>query len=189
MTLAIAKSAEPRSRRWTREEFYRMAAGGYFQGQRVLLLEGEIFQMPPQGHAHAKAIWKCQTAMTTIYGADHWVRVQMPLNVSAASEPEPDIAVTKEPADAYRDHPTTALLVIEVSDTSLELDYRKASSYAGAEIPEYWILNLPRQTLEVYRNPDSAAKEYRKTFELARDKTISPIDRPEAVLSVNDLLS
>ncbi len=50
------QTAEPRTKRWTREEFYRLAEQGWFRGQRVQLIEGRIVQMPPRGHAHVMAV-------------------------------------------------------------------------------------------------------------------------------------
>lgn len=49
---------------------------------------------------------------------------------------------------------TSADLVIEVADSSLETDrYTKAGLYAAAHLPEYWILNLRHRQMEVHRIP------------------------------------
>jgi Uma2 family endonuclease len=59
-------------------------------------------------------------------------------------------------------HPRTALLVIEVAGDSLRLDRQsKATLYAGAGIPEYWIVNLGESAIEVQREPDPATGVYR----------------------------
>src|SRR3954466_10717031 len=150
MTVATLPTSEPRTRRWTREEFYKLAEEGWFQGQRVLLLEGEIIQMPAMKHAHAWGSSRARDTLIRIFGADHWVRDAMPLNASDDSDPEPDILVTELPMTAYKDHPKTGILVIEVSDTTLRLDRRKAAVYAEAGVAEYWILNLNDRQLEVY---------------------------------------
>ena len=51
-------------------------------------------------------------------------------------------------------HPKTAVLIVEVSDTTLKNDrIRKASLYARAGIADYWIINLVDRQLEVYRQP------------------------------------
>jgi Uma2 family endonuclease len=189
MTVAIPKSAEPRTRRWTREEYYRLAASGYFEGQRVLLLEGEIIQMPPQGHAHAKALVKVSRWLLDHFTDDCHVRIQMPLNLVGENDPEPDAAVIAGSISAFNDHPRTAMFVIEVSDSSLELDRRKGSLYAAAGVQEYWIVNLPEQTLEVYRNPDTSREQYDAPTILKRGETIAPLARPQAMISVTELLS
>jgi Uma2 family endonuclease len=81
--------------------------------------------------------------------------VQTPLAFDPDSEPEPDLAVVVgTPRDYRAHHPTTAVLIMEVSDTTLAFDRRqKGSLYARAGILDYWILNLNRRMLEVYRSP------------------------------------
>jgi hypothetical protein len=83
------------------------------------------------------------------------VRVQSPLALSDDSEPEPDIAVV--PAAEYRRaHPTQALLVVEVADTSVQKDRGiKTALYATADIPEFWLVNLIDRVVEIHRTPVS----------------------------------
>ena len=72
----------------------------------------------------------------------------------------------------YADHPTTALLVIEVSDTTLRLDRRKAGLYASAGVPEYWIVNLIDRCLEVYPRALSRSKEQEFGFRYAKESRL-----------------
>jgi len=181
--------AEPIARRWTRAEYYRLADEGWFTGQRVQLLSGEIVQMPPQGHQHAMGILRVSRFLQTAFGDGHWIRNQLPLNVLEDSEPEPDLAVTQQPAESYNDHPVTSLIVVEISDSSLRLDRRKAGLYAAAGIPEYWIVNLAARRLEVYRQPVADANgefghRYSEVGVLGEDETIAPLARPNARILV-----
>lgn len=180
---------EPTTRRWTREEYYRLAGEGWFAGQRVQLFHGEIVQTAPQGHQHAKAILRVSQFLQSAYGPAHWVRIQSPLNILRDSEPEPDVAVTPNPPEAYQDHPTTALLVVEISDSSVAFDRRKAHLYCAADVPEYWIVNLGKRILEVHRHPVADAKaelgyRYREVHELGDAETISPLSKPGARIQV-----
>ena len=102
--------------------------------------------------------------------------------------PEPDLAVLPGEPDDYVDHhPSEALLVVEVTDTSQHHDRkRKPGIYAFAGIPEYWILNLRRDAVEVLRDPKGG--EYRKKLVFRRGQRISPLARPEASIAVDDLL-
>ncbi len=53
-------------------------------------------------------------------------------------------------------HPTAndVLLLIEVADSSLEYDRtQKQRLYALHNIPEYWLVNLNDNCLEVYKQP------------------------------------
>jgi Uma2 family endonuclease len=155
--------AEPIKRRWSREEYYRMAQAGIFRDQRVELIDGEVLSMAPQGSQHFTAICLAHDALERAYGTGFVVRVQGPLAVSADCEPEPDLAVVRGNLRdfATKPHPSTALLIVEVSDTSLAYDRAdKASLYAAAGIADYWIVNLIERQIEVYRRPvsDPAAR-------------------------------
>ena len=97
--------------------------------------------------------------------------------------------MTERPAESYRDHPNTALIVVEVSDSSLGLDRRKAGLYAAAGVPEYWILNLVARRLEVHRHPVADAEQefghrYEQVSALGEDQTIAPLARPEAKILI-----
>src|SRR5688572_3694093 len=107
------KLAEPQARRWTKTEYYRLADEGWFQGQRVELLDGEIIQMAEQGDAHVKAVSRVGDLLRKAFGERHWVRNQAPLDVSDRSQPEPDVAVAEKSIDEYTDHPATSLLAVE----------------------------------------------------------------------------
>ena len=70
-------------------------------------------------------------------GAVASVRVQLPLVTAPDSAPGPDVAVVPGRDAAYdQAHPASAILVVEVADTSLIQDrLTKASIYAAAGIP------------------------------------------------------
>jgi len=189
MTLRVE---QPQLKLWTREEYYRLAADGWFTGQRVQLIEGEIIQMPPQGHEHAKALFALRRFLESAFGQGYWIREEKPLNVGRRSDPEPDIAVVEGLPRDYKDHPTTALVVIEVADTSLTLDRRKAGLYASAKVDEYWIVNLQDRKLEVHRQPmrDKSAPfgyRYQVTNELLPGDKATLAIRPKAALAVKEL--
>ena len=186
---------EPRIPRWTREQFYEMAAHGWFRGKRALLLGGEIFEMMPQGNWHSVVIGKVQYALER--GFPHgsfWVRIQMPLDLpDGASEPEPDVAVVAGKPDDYTRHPSTALLVVEVSDSSLRLDRRKANAYAASGVPDYWIVNLPDHVVERYCDPvpDAAAEfghRYATVSVLRPGEFVTPRPAHDATVAIADLL-
>lgn len=77
--------------------------------------------------------------------------MQLPLSLGDYSEPQPDVAVVKGNPRDYRDaHPAWAVLVVEVSDTTLDyVRSRKLPVYARAGIPQYWILDVESGSLEV----------------------------------------
>lgn len=178
-----------RTKRWTREEYERtVAAGAFAPDARVQLIQGDIVEMTPQGAAHVAAVRAVEEALRSVFSTGHDVRVQAPLALLHDSEPEPDVAVVHGSFRDYRDHhPERAVLVAEVSDTSLEFDRtRKAAMYARGGVPEYWIVNLVDRQLEVYRDPREGAYVTRQVF-IAGD-VIAPVANPAAHIQVASLL-
>src|SRR3982751_4146374 len=102
--------AEPPPRRWSFEEYHQMGEMGFFQGQRVELIAGEIVEMAPQGNFHSVAVGLCQRSMLALFGSTYWVREQLPMRFTAQhSEPEPDVSVVPgEPRDYLHGHPDKA---------------------------------------------------------------------------------
>lgn len=180
-------TAEPQVR-ITREEYVRMAETGAFEGRRVELVDGVIYEMAPQQSPHASAIRRSLRALLATFSLDeHAVDVQLPLDLSQRDMPEPDFAVVpREATDYYAGHPTGALLVVEVADSSLYHDRKKARTYAGVGIQDYWIVNVARDLLEVYRDPVGDAYQTRRI--LRRGERIAPLARPGASIAVEDLL-
>jgi Uma2 family endonuclease len=168
---------------------------GWFQDQRVELLEGEIIQMPNPGNPHCISTDNTAEVLRDVFPREHyWVRMQMPLDLGLASEPQPDVAVVPGPKSSYQAHPTTALLLVEVSDNTLAIDQgRKASLYARAGLADYWIVNLVQRQVEVYRQPvpdPMAVYGYRYadvTIAKPGDE-VSPLAAPQVRIAVSALL-
>lgn len=174
---------------WTRQQYDDMVLHGIFQPEeRVELIEGVIVDMSPQKSFHAVATRLVEEALRVAFAKGHDVRVQMPLALDDQSEPEPDIAVVPGQARDYTHaHPTTAVLVVEVADTTLRLDRKtKQALYARNGVAEYWIVNLQDHCLEVYRHPQD--DQYQSQTVLQPGETLSPLTRPDQRISVADLL-
>src|SRR5262249_7199715 len=142
----------PRLRRWTKEEYHAMGALGWFEDQHVELLDGEIVEMPNPNPPHCISTDNVAEALRAIFTRENfWVRMQMPLDLVFDSDPQPAVAVVAGSKATHTEHPTTALLVVEVSDSTLTIDRgRKASLYARAGIADYWVVNLFDQQVEVH---------------------------------------
>jgi Uma2 family endonuclease len=187
---------ETTERLWTRDEYYKMADAGVFRpGERVELIGGRIVTMSPQNSPHFTAVRLAEDALRKIFGLGYEVRVQGPLDLTPASQPEPDIAVVRGSARDYTNaHPKTAVLVAEVSESTIVFDRgEKAGLYASAGIPEYWIVNLRNQRLEVYRDPAPMTGEpygygYRTSTQFVAGDTICPLAHPQSSIQVVDLL-
>ncbi|MDA1054017.1 MAG: Uma2 family endonuclease [Planctomycetota bacterium] len=180
-------TVEPQTKHWTLDEYHRLGDAGVFIDQRVELIDGEILTMSPMKAAHAAATELTAAALRGSFGPGLWIRVQLPLAISDNSEPEPDLAVVPGAPRDYPEHPASALLVVEVSDTTLAFDRgKKRRLYAAAGVADYWVLNLIDEQLEVYRDPIDGDFQNAATF--GPDADISPLAAPDARISVRELL-
>ena len=146
--------------RFTVEAYHRMAEAGLFLPDiRVELIDGEIIETSPIKSPHADCVDKLTEWLIIQFHKQAVVRVQNPITLDNSSEPEPDLALAIRKPEGYKSaHPTPTeiLLVIEVSDTSVEKDRSiKLPLYAAAGIPEAWLVNLPEHTIEVYTEPNA----------------------------------
>lgn len=189
------KQAAPARRKFTLDEYHLLVQQGFFGNERVELIDGEIVCMAPTGPEHSSAKSRALMVLSRLSGERWHVRIEDPLALGE-HEPVPDVAVVPGSPDDYRQaHPTTALLVIETADTSLEYDRTvKMSLYAGAGIPEYWIVNLVDRRLEVYREPYSPAPEtpFNAVYKSLRlyhpEESLSPLFAPEVRVKVEELI-
>lgn len=187
--------AEPQVHLWTRGEYYKMADVGLFAGKHVELIEGRIIEMSPMGSLHATGVGLAGRALEAAFGHGYFARWQMPLDADEISEPEPDIAIIQGDVRSFKlNHPRTAVLIVEVAETSLSYDRsEKATLYAKLGIPDYWILNLVERQLEVNRGPvvdesQPSGYAYRDVLILKAGDSVSPIAKPNAKIAVDDLL-
>ena len=186
---SAAHSAPVPNYRLSRGEYDRAVEAGVFEPDAKLeLIDGDLRTMTPEGSRHAAVIELVADCLRRGFGSGFHVRVQHPLAADDYSEPEPDIAVVRGAIRDYMEaHPTSAVLVVEVSNESLHHDRTvKQHLYARCGIPEYWILALPEARLEVYREP--AADGYRSIAKHAAGDSVAPIARAEARIVVDELL-
>lgn len=176
-------------RRWTREEYEQLSEAGFLRpNERVELIDGIIYEMSPQNTLHAMAIMNALEELRAAFSDGYHVRPQLPLACGSYSQPEPDLAVVPGHQRDYRiTHPAAAVLVLEISDSSLKLDREvKRDLYAEAGIPEYWVLSVSTRQLEVFREPEDG--EYRSRVALGPDETVTPLAAPDASIRIADLL-
>jgi Uma2 family endonuclease len=185
----------PQVHRWTRDEYHRMAELGFFEGRRVELIEGQVINMAAIKSPHAVAIDLVDAALKAVFGSGYYIRQQKPFVVSDISEPEPDVAVVRGSIRDYTEaHPTAAALLVEVADTSVSYDRTfKGSLYAKAGVAEYWILNLVKRQLEVYRQPiaDNQATygwHYGEVVTYQPGQSVTPLHAVDQWVAVEDLL-
>ncbi len=160
------ESEQIRKRPFSADEYHKLVRAGVLgEDDRVELIEGEIVEMAAVGSRHAACVKRLNALLGQNLAEDAIVSVQDPIRLSDNSEPEPDLALLKPRDDFYAgEHPAPedVLLVIEVSETSVEYDSEvKLPLYARAGIPEAWLVNLPEQRIEVHSSPVDG--EYRQS--------------------------
>jgi Uma2 family endonuclease len=180
---------------WTRSEYYKIAEVGLFDGKHVELIEGQVIEMSPMGSRHRTAVILAGEALRQVFRPGYFVSTQCPLDFGEITEPEPDVAVIAgQVRDYAKAHPTTAVLLVEVADTSLTYDRTtKASLYAKAGIAEYWIVNLIERHLEVHRTPVADATQpygfgYADITMRTATEVVTPLTMPQAAMAVAEVL-
>ncbi|MDX2257315.1 MAG: Uma2 family endonuclease [Hyphomicrobiaceae bacterium] len=142
-------------RRFTADELRAMEVAGILgDEERVELIGGDIVVMSPKGRHH-------EILRTEIFL--YWVRrgptdlkisSEAPLRLVDDTEPVPDLVVYPASLVMPDVRAATALLVVEVADSSLNKDHRyKAPVYAASGVPEYWVINAVERTTTIYRDP------------------------------------
>jgi len=126
---------EPRTRRFSRAEYDRLIELGVFgEDEHIELIGGELIVAEPEGAAHDTAVVKTARALDAAFGPGWYVRAAGPIGLDDESEPEPDVAVVEGGVEDYsREHPSRAVLMVEVAYSRLASDrHRKNSLYARA---------------------------------------------------------
>ncbi len=143
-------------------------AGILKEDDRIELIKGEISLLSPVGSKHASIVNHINAYLNIKLAEQAIVSIQNPIQIGHSSEPEPDIAIRKVRDDFYSEYlPSSVdvLLIIEVADTSLEYDQKiKLPIYAASGIPEYWIINLGKNRIEVYHAPENGKYKFQNYF-------------------------
>jgi Uma2 family endonuclease len=182
----LAELAPERVRPLRRREYERLVELGCFEDEKVELLQGLIVAMSPVGTGHAYSVQQLNMLLVPAVLGRAIVRVQSSFALSDDSEPEPDLVIV--PLEDYsREHPSRALLAIEVAESSLRKDRRiKGRLYAGADIEEYWIVDVNNRVIEVYRASRDGA--YSQVSKHGPGEIIRPEAFPDVEVPVADVV-
>lgn len=160
--------------RMTVSRYHEMIATGVFdENDAVELLDGYIVEKMPKDPKHSQVTRMIAHALRQLMREGRFVDTQEPITL-ATSEPEPDIFVVKgKMSDFFGRHPLPdeVELVIEVSNSTKQYDSTvKQEIYASAEIPQYWIVNLIENQVEVYTDPHGTTYRQKSTY--TKDQTL-----------------
>ncbi len=181
--------------RWTVEEFHELRQQKRFQGRRAILLHGVILEQGPMNPPHAYALERLWKLLQKFPTDRYRVRCQLPLVLGTDSDPFPDLVIAEEASgELSLAHPTTAVIVFEISDTTLNTDLtEKAELYATAGILDYWVIDVTKRQLHVLRDPAPlpaglGATAYRNHKTYGPEESVSPLAFPGHAIRVGDLL-
>jgi Uma2 family endonuclease len=170
-----------------RIDYESLVAHGLLDDARVELLVGALVEVTPQGPRHADVVQRLGERLIRALPEGCRVRIQSPLALSDDSEPEPDLAVVPE-GDYRSQHPTHAVLVVEVADGSLQKDRGvKTALYATAGIAEFWLVNLSESIVEVHRHP--SAGRYSEVERIDERGQLTPASFPTVRIPATEILS
>ena len=184
-------ASAPTRRRFTVAEYYAMADIGILEeNDRIELLDGDLIVKAPIGVWHASSVDRFANTLPPLLQGRAIVSVQNPTRLNDNSEPQPDVMLLRWRDDFYsggHPGPSDVLLLIEVSDTSVDYDRSaKLSAYARAGIPEVWIATRQDSRIEAYTEPVEG--EYSSVRYAGPGESIAPQAFPEVVLEVDSLI-
>lgn len=184
----LEQELEPQIHLWTIADYHQMIESGILdEGDRVELLEGKIVCMSPQRPFHASSVQRSSRLLFRLLGDLAEIRIQLPVTLGNKSEPEPDVAVVKLDVNEYSlRHPESAdiYLLIEVADSTITKDRKQKSIiYAKNQVLEYWILDLQRRQVYIFRQPE--AQSYREQFVLSSSDTVTLQAFPDIAIALD----
>lgn len=182
---------ELRRYRLTVEEYDRMIECGILtENHAIELIHGELVEKMGIGDRHAYSVSAGLQLFSAQCQGIAWINAQNPIQL-VDSKPEPDLSLLRLPGVKYRNHtprPEDILLVVEVSDTTLEWDREvKLPLYAQNNIGEYWIVNLIDDCVEVFRQPQPDGT-YGVSHVHRRGETLDIAAVPGISIRVDDIL-
>jgi Uma2 family endonuclease len=179
----LTKPVKPAARKFSVDEYYRMAEAGILRPkERVELLDGQILCMAPIGDNHQDLVDTLSEVLGDQRNNRYRVRAGGPIRIEHFNEPQPDIVLYER---GVKKHPTPGeiYLVVEVSDTTLAYDSGdKLRAYELGGIKEYWIVDLVKKVVHIHRLKEGL---YQVTTQ--RHGKVSPEHFPDVTVDLDEL--
>src|SRR5438093_2757449 len=175
---------------FTVDAYQRLAELGVLrEDDRVELIAGQVVEMSPIGDRHASCVRRLSRLFNRTLIDVAVIDAQNPVVLSRHDAPQPDLTLLRPPADAYPQHPRAGdiLLLIEVADTTVAYDRDiKMPLYARAGIPEAWLVDLPADRIDVYRDP--VGGQYATVRPVSRGDLLTALDLPNVTFRADEIL-
>lgn len=177
-----ATPVEPRRKlyRLSVRDYRRAIDAGILTDTRLELLGGILVRQMGKSNRSNYPLIALPAAFRSVVPAEWLVLTGVSLRVGRCSCPEPDILIVPGPAARYATRiprAREAALVIQIAEASYPLDRGfKWRRYAAAKIPIYWILNLTKNRVEIFREPTGiGSKATYQVTEIYGPDTVIPL--------------
>ena len=188
-TLETSLGLSPRN--FTVQEYHKIARTGVFDDERVELLDGVVFRMPPLGMPHWSAHYAISKYLSAVIGDLAQVHGQISLPLGDRNEPEPDLAILADLPYLERDRapePDEIFAMIEIAESSIARDTRiKRRLYARFGIRDYLVVDLDKGALHHYFDPKNG--DYASPRVMDRGEIFSIVALPAIPLESSGFLA
>lgn len=175
--------------KWSVADYHRMRDLGILDHRHCELIDGEIWDMAPEGEFHRFLNDRGAEYLRRVLHDRAKVFEAHPITL-AQSEPQPDISIVRLPDTRYLRHhpyPEDIYWLVEVADTTLPYDLGiKRKLYAKAEIQEYWVIDIVKRQLTVFRDLRNGDFLTQNTVS---EGIIRPITFPEVAIEVRQFVN
>ena len=174
--------------KWSVADYQHMRNVGILDHHHCELINGEIWEMSPEGEVHRFINHRGVNYLREIMKGQAEIFEAHPITL-AASEPEPDISIVRLPDTRYLKHhpyPEDIYWLVEVADTTLTYDLgTKRKLYAQAGIREYWVIDVAGRQLTLFRDLRNGDFSTQNTI---GDGMIYPIAFPAMAIEIHKLV-
>ena len=175
--------------KWSLADYQSMRRLGILDHRRCELINGEIWDMAPEGSFHRFVNHRGVNYLRALLVDKAEVFEAHPVTL-ATSEPQPDIAIVQRPDTRYLKHhpyPEDIYWLVEIADSTLNYDLTiKRDVYAAAEIQEYWVIDVAGRQMTVFRDP--LGGEYLSQT-VYSDGVIYPVAFSDVAIALNPFIS
>jgi Uma2 family endonuclease len=177
----VTRAAEGLPRRhFTIAEVEAMVAAGVMEeDERIELIGGELVPMSPKGNQHEVVKIALLRRWYRAAPDDCEVAPETTFRLADDTYLEPDIVIYPRAAGLKALSGSTALLVVEIADSSLRYDMgRKAALYASFGVRELWVIDAVKLSARVFKAPSNEG--YGETRDFGASDRLVPLVAPHA---------
>ena len=185
---STTQAAEGLPRRaWTVADIERMVEVGIIdEHERIELIGGEIVPMSAKGAFHETVKKELNRFWAKRIPDDVDVIPETTFRTGERDFREPDFIFWPRALGIRGLTPAVALLVVEVSDSSLGYDLgRKAAYYASIGISDYWVIDARTLVTRLHRDPQG--DQFKSVQDIPLDMLLAPLHLPALAVRLADL--